>query len=342
MRLGEVLDIRESLCDEFKEFCLKKSIYDYYTREEIDTIIDTGILKDDFNKVIYDTLQKYFLFYLPKYASGFSNCTHDGTLYIGVNDFCEVTGIPILGNIDKELINSYIHDVTSNYLRSVGVTKESYIDKITISIEELHINMMLLYDDTKNIMTQMKQDYEKYKHEYVQYLSDRHIWLEKLLSYTCKLTIILKNKNDDICKYIQENCNDSYIANIAVANTKESINTPINFEVVLEHKDNPLHFIYWLLLFKDNTISSHLLTRPKPPIFPKNQNSAFALITHISDLRHLFISKNKTIKYYLIKIKLPKNINKICYLEYKHPYKDIWDIKRRAVHWSLGPCLLSC
>ena len=341
MLLGEVLNISESLTIEFKEFCLKKCIYDYYTREEIEEIIDTGILTPDFNKVIYDTLHRYFLFYLPKYASGFSNCTHDGTLYIGVNDFGEVTGIPFIGNIDKTLINTYVHDITTNYLRSVGIAKSKYIDKINISIEELSIDMMLLCDNTPQIMTQMKQDYERYKNEYMQYLCDRHIWLEKLQSYTCKLTIIFKNKNADICKYIETNCDNSHIRNAAIINTKESINTPINFEIILEHKDNPLHFVYWLLLFKDNTIRSHLLKRPKPPLFPKNQNSAFTLLTHISDLRHIFVSKNKSIKYYLIKIKLPKNINNDCYLEYKHPYKDIWNVKKRVVHWSLGPCLLS-
>ena len=135
MFLGEVLNIRESLCDEFKEFCLKKCIYDYYTREEIDTIIETGILKSDFNTVIYDTLERYFLFYLPKYASGFSNCTHNGTLYIGVNDFGEVTGIPFIGSIDKTRVNIYIQHILNNYVRSVNIQKDAYIDKIKVSIE---------------------------------------------------------------------------------------------------------------------------------------------------------------------------------------------------------------
>lgn len=340
MHLGAVLSTGESLCTEYKEFCLKKCIYDYYTRDEINTIIETGVLNDDFNEIIYDTLQKYFVYYLPKYASGFSNCESEGTLYIGVNDFGEVTGIPLIGTINTEIIETYLKDIIENYLRGVGINKYAYTNSIDISIEKLDINMMLLYDESKEIMKKMRSDYDNYKYEYNQYLANRYTWLNILLTYTCKLTQLLKNKNDELCTYIKNTCTNPQIASKAIKSAQDAIDTMINFEVILQYKDTESHYIYWLLCFKDNIISNHLAQRPRQPLIPRTSNSAYTLITHISDLRHLFLTKNKNINYYLIKIKLPSNISKGCYLEYKHPYKNRWDAKQRLVHKALGPCLL--
>lgn len=341
MFLGEVLNIRESLTTEFKEFCLKKSIYDYYTSEEIHRIIESGILDTDFNQVVYETLQKYFIYYIPKYASGYSNCDNSGILHIGINDFGEVTGIPCIGTLDTALVHAYLDDVIKNYLQGVNVSTSTYTDNISISIEKLDVDMSLLYDNTTELMNEMKANNKIYKELYKKYLNDRFTWLKTLFTYTCKLTFLMKDKNHEICSYIETHCTNDVITAKAVASTQSARGTIIDFNVIIEYKDTPCHYIYWLLRFKDDIISNHLAQRPRPPVLPRTSNVAFALLTQMSNLRHLFLSKNKDIQYYVIKVHLPSNIRKGSYLQYKHPYKNKWDAKIRVVHKALGPCLLS-
>ena len=90
--LGKQHDlIQESLYVEFKEFCLQEET-------EVDySIVKTGIItnKEKFNNDIYKNIRIYFYKYLPKYISAFINSNIKGQLIIGVNDFGEVTGIPI-------------------------------------------------------------------------------------------------------------------------------------------------------------------------------------------------------------------------------------------------------
>jgi len=340
MWLGEVLNIQESICNEFKEFCIKKSITDYSTRHEVDSIVESGQLTDYFNNLIYDTLQQYFISYVPKYASAFSNCESNGTLYIGINDVNEVTGVPCIGVLDTALVKSQLVYALTNYIRCVDPSKNAklYTDNIKLHIEELSIDMALLCDNSSAMVKTMHYDYIRYKQLYKHYLAERDAWLKKLQSYTCKLSMILKNKNEEICTYITHTSKDKHITHDAIEHTKSSINVTIDCNIILMYKDTPSHFIYWLLRFKDDVVSDHLMRRPKQPHLPRSYNIAYTLLTQLSDLRHKFLCCNKDIKYYLIKIELPSNVDD-CSLEYKHQFKNVWNARKRVLHTTFGPCL---
>lgn len=351
MILGEVLDLKESLTVEFKEFCLKRSLYDFYTRQEIDAIVMSGVIDDKctihFNEVMYDGIQRYIQYYLPKYASGFSNCKtnndSDSTLYVGINDFSEVTGIPIIGDIDVERIQSYVDHVLTSFLR----TSDGQVDTfkhIKLHVEKLDIDMMLLTDARADMIQKLNADEQQYVTEYTQYLRDRDDWLKKLGTYTCKLTLMLKNKNDEIVAYIKTKINtdiDSRTLNAAIQHTRQATNTHLHldYDTIMLHKDNPTHFIYWLLRFKDDTISMVLLNRPKQPTIPRTLNAMFYLLTQLTDMRYIFLQNNTKISYYVLKIiyeyDMPKNLG----IEYKHPYKDKWEARKRIMHPVRGPCL---
>ena len=108
MFLGEQINSKESLHNEYKEFCIKSNIYDHYRSEELNNIIRTGKIDKCFNNIINENLQLYFNIYVPKYASAFSNSNvKNGNIQIGVNDQAEVTGIPYYGNLDKEKIQCH-------------------------------------------------------------------------------------------------------------------------------------------------------------------------------------------------------------------------------------------
>ena len=126
MLLGEQLNSNESMEIEYKEFCFKRNIYNYFSKKQIKHILLTGKLDESFNSKIYDNIRVYFNTYIPKYASAFYNSNiQNGVLKIGINDYGEVTGIPYIGNLDEmkcksllkesmKYINTNIDDISIN------------------------------------------------------------------------------------------------------------------------------------------------------------------------------------------------------------------------------------
>ena len=99
MFLGYHNNQNETIDTEYKEFCIKNNIFNFYSSDEIEKIIYTGIIDNHttFNELIISNLQLYFDLYIPKYASSFCNTdVKNGSLHIGINDFGEITGIPFL------------------------------------------------------------------------------------------------------------------------------------------------------------------------------------------------------------------------------------------------------
>ena len=99
MYLGEQMKESETLENEYKEFCIKTNLFDYYTQLDLDDIIKTGKFDGSiFNNMILDNLNLYCDIYVPKYGSSFTNSKiKNGSLQIGVNDNGEVTGVPFYG-----------------------------------------------------------------------------------------------------------------------------------------------------------------------------------------------------------------------------------------------------
>jgi hypothetical protein len=108
--IGNNIGFGETLEVELKEFTLKKDPMMYYTEEEVRDMIITGnIDPDKFNIMISDNICHFFKYYIPKYLSVFGNSNIDSaTLYMGVNDFGEITGVPFFGEITPEYLESYL------------------------------------------------------------------------------------------------------------------------------------------------------------------------------------------------------------------------------------------
>ena len=60
--------------------------------------------KFDFNESVIFNLKRYFKVYMSKYFNAFNNASIEGDLYIGVNDFGFVKGIPYKGNLPIEYL----------------------------------------------------------------------------------------------------------------------------------------------------------------------------------------------------------------------------------------------
>jgi hypothetical protein len=346
MYLGEQLQEQESLSHEFKEFCLKNGVFNYYDYDEITNIISSGILPNDFNQIILDNLKTYFLHYVPKYASAFSNCKIDkGVISIGINDFGELTGIPYIGILDIKILEEYLQD-TFKYIRGNYTNrncKRDYIQNIKLEIMELDISdtQNRLYDISDTIIENMERQKKEYNKQYIDYLSSRNKWMKTFSTYACNVNQLVNGKRDEIIEYIRINVQDIIdIDTVTRILDRVKNETPIETDNIDEYKDDKNHHLYWIFQFKDESVYNLLESKPKPPCMPKILNAPYTLITQLSDMRAKFIENNKNLRYYLIRIHFSGSLAKNKYLEYYHPFKSSWQARCRVQHPLFGPCCL--
>lgn len=345
MLLGACFGDQECLCREFKEFCLKVNVYDYYPEWTVDAIVadPTYQLTNHFNEMMYDNLRRYIFEYIPKYASAFSTCQLDegqrGELIIGISDFGEITGIPLYdATLNCSKIEAFVKEALHIFTRAVNVPAAMYTDNVAVAVETLDVDMAYLYDNTKEVLKIASIRQGEYNKTYREYLRDRDEYLKQLACYTCKLSLVVNDNREEFEKYIREHADRTVSVEIP---DKIGI---ITFAMLEERRADPTHFIYYLLKFKDEAVSTLFRNKPRPPLIPRCLNASLALITHLSDLRHCFITRNEgKMNYFVIKVSFSGNRVPNGYLQYKRHLFDTWDVRRRVCDpdASYGPCLES-
>jgi len=312
MHLGIRVDHKESLENEFKEFCIKVNLQDYFSDEEMSHIVKSGEITSKFNSMVLDNLQSYFNSYVPKYSSAFSNSNIDnGKLHIGINDYGEVTGIPFLGNLCKNDIIGMIKQTESKYCTSP-------LD-INIKIKKLKINTSLINDPVDEYIQMAKKKNDLYRMVNEAYYSQREKWIHEVLKYSVKLSAIIKNSEtrsqfykwvsnqSTISEQMLEKCHKESFAQIESTNQKRNFVT------------DPTSVIYWIAQFKDVRMRHLQSIKPECPMGFKQYNYNLYLITHLTDLRKRLISVNKQLNYYVIKIQYTNQ--KKTDIMYQKPYR---------------------
>lgn len=331
--LGQTMSELETLTNEYKEFCLKNNIYNYYERREVEQMLITGKINHGFNRVLYDNIRIYMNTYIPKYASAFSNSQGEfGMLHIGISDFGEITGIPIYGEIDTQKINKLFED-SMKYIRGCPTSESGqiYKDKITYEIIKLAIDTDYLYDRSDKIATKYRDLKAEYIARYKKYLEDRDRWMIGLRRCACKLNDVIKYNRDDIVTFIKIHT-DSNASKIIIKRLDEN---PI-IDNIEDRKNDKNDFIYWLFLYKDEYVDKYLPTKPKPPVIPKIYNAPFNLLTHLTEMRWKFVKINPAINYYLIRVKFPCNLHRNKSLEFRNLRRNRWE-KRARILLPSGP-----
>ena len=345
MILGACFGEHECLCREFKEFCLKVNVLDYYSERTVKAIVSDPLFKltHQFNEMMYDNIRRYIYSYIPKYASAYSTCSLEpyqkGELYIGISDFGEITGIPLYdATLESSTVEAYVIDALRTYTRGVNTSKHIYTDKVVVSVEQLDIDMSYLYDNTKEVLEVAQIRQREYDNTYKKYLNDREEYLKQLASYTCKLSAVVNENRAEFEKYVKDNSGTNHIEIPEVIGA-------INFSTLEERRDDTTHYLHYLLRFKDQAVSSLFKNKPRPPLVPRCLNASFSLITHLSDLRACFIGRNPgKMRYFVIKVIFSGNIDSDGYLQYKHHHHpDTWEVRRRVYSpdCPYGPCLES-
>lgn len=327
MYLGNQVNYKESVENEFKEFCTKVSLHEYYSSDEMYDIIKTGKLNSTFNSMILDNLQLYFDLYVPKYASAFSNShIHGGNVKIGINDYGEVTGIPFLGTLTTYTVKEMIKKTELNYCCTP-------LD-ITVKVKKMKVNTNLLSDNVDEYIDRSKKKNELYNLIHNKYYGIRSKWVNEVLMYSVKLSSIIQNKTTRESFYNwlknQDISHDMLIKCISTSPQQVE-----NIQHKRKYITDPTSVIYWIAKYKDFHMENLQSMKPEPPNMLKKYNYPLYLLTHLTDLRSRFIKHNKKLNYYVI-VLFYNNTNTKQTVMYNKPNKKYTYMSYRTTN-SNGP-----
>jgi hypothetical protein len=349
--IGQIYRRGESIRHEFKEFCMKCPITEFFSQEQIIDIVQSGNLPNEFNQAIDYNIDMYFRQYFPKYAACFSATQIDkGVLTIGVNDQSEITGIPYVGELNALQFKRRVMSCLK-YLRGVpSMTKDThefkndYIQKIEVKLIELDTTKcdLFLYDVSEDLLQKYTKQKKRYDEEYKNYLIKREKWLDELNMYSCNLNKMIQHHKHKIHNYIQKEKGKQFAEKMMQEiNSRLPLPFPNPEILKSDWKTNHDNFLYWLFEFKDNAVKRIGKTlKPYPPKVPKTFNAHITMLTQLTDLRHRFIKNTPDIKYYIVQIHFPGNVNEDEYLQFYNPYKKTWNSRSRSWNDYHGPCCI--
>jgi hypothetical protein len=309
--LGDNIGFGESKTNEFKEFSLKIDPISFCTSEEIIQLIKTGKIVENFNDIILNNIIHYLKFYVPKYISAFGNMKGEdpfATLYIGINDFGEITGIPFQGILELEYLNE-IKDSLKLFLGAKNL-KEIF-EKIQFEIIKLDVNSTLLVDDVSTILDEHIEKYNAYKIAYTKYVHDYKEWINQIDRYSIRISVYFNEPEyrKEVAAYIRSNTtNPEYLKMADLLETNHEFETIPNYEI-MEKKVDQSSIYHWITSYKDAILDQIKTKRPtRPSVYnsdlDKISENQFSILTN---LRKKFIDNNSDLNYYLIKIKIPTN-----------------------------------
>jgi len=313
--LGDNIGFGESKTSEFKEFSLKLDPISFCTTEEICDLIKTGRLVENFNDIIISNIDYYLKFYVPKYISAFGNMKGEeliANLYIGINDFGEITGIPFRGILEVDYLNE-IKDSLKLFLSAKNL--EEIFAKIQFEVIKLNHDSSMLSDDVSPILEEHIEKYNAYKIAYSKYVHDYKEWIKQINRYSIKISVYFSNPDyrKEVASYIRLNTtNSDYLKMADLLETDHEFETIPNYEI-MEKKVDQSSIYHWITSYKDSTLDQ---IKTKRPIRPISYNSDLDNISEtqfsiLTNLRKKFIDNNPDLNYYLIKIKIPTNNSNI-------------------------------
>jgi hypothetical protein len=335
--LGNTIGFRESLEEELKEFTLKIDPIKYFDENDIKEIVLTGKVDPDrFNMMIADNINHYFKFYLPKYIACFGNSqlTH-GNIYMGVNDFSEITGIPYFGNLTTSFVESFTEALIP-YINDSDIVSKLKFEVIKLNVDKLYIedNLELIIKDFNEKKTQFEEEYNKN-------LLERRIWLEKMEFFTVRI-YDFANKPEYkklLIEYIKSSpyFSEEYNHIIELLESSEEIPVGDGAEIS-QRKLNKHDVIHWITEFKDTTVDKLKSERPVRIPYSSYSDSVYATqFSLLTNMRQRFLNNNDNLHYYLIKIIFPtKSESKLYFRNYG---EDNWIIRTRTVVNNAPGCI---
>lgn len=282
---------RETSNLEFKEFCLKYNKNELLTKDLIIDMIEKNYIHhDSIQFLIRYNLKEYIKYLIPKYTTCFGNASMNGNIVLGVNDYGEITGIPIHQSMNINHIQQNLKNTIKNTIKQNLKCKTKNLEKyINIQFQKLKIDENILsHNDEINEIYEHYCNREIENNNIIQkFYEEKALWLIELNQYCTKLVTIIntrKTRNeliDYILKYNTNKDNTQKLVNIL--KTNKIINVPIGIDIAYI-KEDKTSMIYWLTEYKDAMMKMMLDKKPQKPtnILYVNFYSKFLRLTTLT------------------------------------------------------------
>jgi len=288
-----------------------------FDNKELESFCLSNTIFPNFNDYIIQSLYKYIDIFLIKNVCGFLNSHIIGELFIGVDDFGNVKGIPFLGKFPKDFFYRYI--VKELYLKTNSSELIStIIEKINISF--LNVSKLPVINQHNNIHPNMKEyllDQYKYKEVLLKYTKKFNKWKSEKAIWTKAIILLVncKNTRTIINKYVEHNNpNNKNMIKLFKSNFVFKDKSHLELLKIRGNKNNPYH---WIMECKDFMCKEIDKKRPPKPIelikspFIKSSSHPRHLINNLELISYW--KKNYDINLIVIKISIKENINKAIY-----------------------------
>lgn len=327
---------KETLSREYKEFSLFKKSLQIDIQQSEEYCYNN---KFEFNQSVISNLKRYIKEYIPRYACGFWNSgIEESELFIGVNDYGLVKGIPYKGNIDFQYIKLKIKETIDKYVK---LDINPYIRpdfQPTISIELINVNQCEIpeeeiHEDFTEYLNRKKIFLKKYN----DFLKRVDEWKEKYNILNLKLVDIVNTPftRQRLKEYIKINDENNPVYQLLDTDFKLEQISGLEMKDVKLDKNNPY---YWVTTFKDSIVDEY---KKNKPIFYANfsrSNLPFNLLIGVSEMIPYWMNYNSNMNLYVLRIILKCKKSQITF-SYYDPYVDRWLKCKRIIEKDQPVCL---
>lgn len=330
---------RENLTREYKEFRF------YISRSRMSNKVaceycETGIWGDDFNAMVETNMLDYIKNYIPKYYSAFMNSNITGSLYIGVDDYGFIKGIPYKGDFPIDMFN---HKIIKSLQKYVKGYDETCNRTIRIEWKEVHVKTNnILMDTFIPQYTSYLNEKEKFDAKYNKWVDSYEDWKIRFAFASRKLVDLANTPESRqlIINYIKEH--DSTNPVIKQFESKDFIMEYKDHASLVPLKEDPNSPQYWVVRWKDELIE---VIRKEKPTFHEDfllMNAPLNIISNVGEMIPYWVSRNSNMKLYMLHITImPSNMKKYRTYSYFEKSKKGWITNYRDLMNDGSPTSIS-
>ena len=314
---------------EYKEFIFKVPIDKKLAEESCKTN------KFMFNKEIYDNICEYIKIYIPKYSCGYWNSNiPKGELFIGVNDFGVMKGIPFQGKFPHDLIKQKIK-------KTIEECVDGKIDIEQMIKIKIH---KVVFDVSKtnelcNRYLQYLNEKQLYHELYSNYQMTMIKWHTRLAFVNKKLVDIVNDEKTrcELKKYIISKDPTNIVIDLLNSDYKLKSKTHVEVCLVKDDVNDPYH---WVTTWKDEQLTKINSEKPLLIYDFNTLHTPKKIVTGISDMIPHWINNNDNMNLYVIHIVFKKNTIKTDgYYQYFNVQTKKWLSCIRTIYNGEPACI---
>lgn len=253
--------------------------------------------------LVKPSLETSIDFIFPKYLSCFCNAKCNGTLYIGVSDDLEITGIPVFPELTEEYLRAYIDGICEDYV-CIGDGETRARDLYDVEIIEVETDMHYLSDDIESVVRAYSSSIMEYNDSLYTYREEYQNWTMRLHQACGRLINIVNTSclRKELIAYIKahkEKWTQDTDQLVTHLERSEYVHFDTNYEQFGSVREDPSRIWYWVTRYKEDKVRAITDVKPRAPDLCCRVNVQ-AIVSRLSDLRYRF-AKMK-VKYAVIKI----------------------------------------